>query len=261
MKRPMRPRQILALAGCLLALGLLFSAAQVTGQEQEKFTNLKILPKDISNEKLDDIMRAFSSSLGVRCGYCHAAKDGDARGQLDFASDSKPEKTTARMMMTMSAGINQDQLPKITTKRGDKVEVRCRTCHHGQARPYLIDDLLTASYNAGGIDSLTARYEALRTAYYGTDAFNFGEWMLPQLGQDLAGKDKPQVTVKLAEYNLKYFPQSGNAYLALGQAHMNAGEKDAAEAALKKAAELDPKLQDRVQRMLNRLQQGPPPQK
>jgi tetratricopeptide (TPR) repeat protein len=261
MKRPMRPRQIIALTGCLLALGLLCSAVLVTGQEQEKFTNLKILPKDISNEKLDDIMRAFSSSLGVRCGYCHAAKEGDARGQLDFASDSKPEKTTARVMATMAAGINQDQLPKITTKRADKVEVRCRTCHHGQARPYLIEDLLTASYHAGGLDSLTARYESMRKTYYGTDAFNFGEWMLPQLGMDLAGKDKPQEMIKLAEYNLKWFPQSGNAYLALGQAHATAGEKDAAITAFKKAAELDPTLQDRVQRMLNRLQQGPPPQK
>ena len=34
--------------------------------------------------------------------------------------------------------------------------MQCRTCHRGQPRPVMIEDLLTASWHAGGMDSLAA---------------------------------------------------------------------------------------------------------
>jgi hypothetical protein len=100
-----------------------------------EFKNLKVLPKDISSKKLQQIMvDEFDDGLGVGCGFCHAEQKGSHR--LDYASDAKPEKEIARAMMRMAIKINrkyfQDSRPMI----GDStLVVTCSTCHRGQARP------------------------------------------------------------------------------------------------------------------------------
>jgi hypothetical protein len=223
-------------------------------QVPEKFTNLQVFPKEIGKQELVDAMREISSSLGVRCGYCHAEKEGGPGHEMDWASDALKAKTTARVMMQMTHTINATEIPKITTIHTDRLEVRCRTCHHGLPRPMLIEDVLTGAYQAAGFDSLKTKYEALRKQYYGTDAYNFGERMLPALGEKLAGKDKPQVMVGLAEYNLQWFPDSGIAHLILGQAKGSAGDKEGAVVEVKKAVELDPTLQENANWVLSRLQ-------
>lgn len=37
----------------------------------DKFTNLKVLPKDIGKDDLVTTMRMFARSLGLRCNPCH----------------------------------------------------------------------------------------------------------------------------------------------------------------------------------------------
>ena len=59
---------------------------------EDGFTNLKILPKDISEKELHKVMREYSVSLGVRCGFCHARIADTTKKELDFASDAKDEK-------------------------------------------------------------------------------------------------------------------------------------------------------------------------
>ncbi len=251
-------RPILAAMGVVLVLGALLAAGPARAQLQipDKFTNLKVLPKDISKDDLLETMHSFSIALGVRCNYCHVQEGGNPQGQFDWASDSKPEKSTARVMFQMVQLIDAKELPQITTKRADKVEVQCETCHRGLARPKLIEDVLSESYKAGGFDSLAAKYQSLHKAYYGTDAYNFSDRMLPELGHKLAGKDNPAVAVQLADFNLKWYPDSGMAYLEAGQAHAMAGDKDEAVKDLNKAIELNPALKDNAQRMLQRLQGG-----
>src|SRR5258708_21587545 len=56
--------------------------------------NLKLLKA----EGLMDTMRSFRVALGAKCDTCHV--------QGDFASDEKPEKKTARMMITLTREIN-----------------------------------------------------------------------------------------------------------------------------------------------------------
>lgn len=249
--------RILAVAGIMVCLSAALRLAPARAQDSEKFTNLKVLPKDISKDDLDAVMSGFAHGLGVRCGYCHATKEGSPRGELDFPSDAKPEKTTARVMYKMLQDINKEDLPKITTKHPDRVVVECRTCHHGEPRPFSIEDVLSASYKAGGFDSLTARYDALRKDWYGTDTYNFGDQMLPNLGHRLAGRDHPEVVVQFAEYNVKLFPDSGPAHLSLGQAYAMAGNKDQGNAELDKAQQLDPRLKEIVQRTREHMNLAP----
>ena len=66
------------------------------------YQNLKVLPKDISKEKLDKIMFGFKDALGVKCSYCHAKSQDTTVRHPDFASDEKPEKEIARSMMKMT---------------------------------------------------------------------------------------------------------------------------------------------------------------
>lgn len=106
-----------------VALGL---AAMRPGNGKPK--NLKVLPKDISEDSLFTIMKTFELSLGVKCNFCHIVNE--ASGREDYASDSILVKDECRYMMLMTDSINKKYFyqpgpPKIT----------CFTCHHGQKVP------------------------------------------------------------------------------------------------------------------------------
>ena len=119
----------------LAAVVLVAAMASFTKPDPVKYTNLKVLPKDINSRDLQSIMADdFEDGLGVSCGFCHAnAKDGHG---LDFASDAKPEKEIARSMMRMTLGINNKYLKLKHAKLGDAaLIVSCTTCHKGQPFP------------------------------------------------------------------------------------------------------------------------------
>ncbi len=100
------------------------------------YTNLKILPKDISDEALHSIMREFSISLGVRCGFCHARYTDTTKRGLDFASDAKDEKNIARKMYQMTAYLNANYFNWNKSTRPDTIHyVVCYTCHRGTHEP------------------------------------------------------------------------------------------------------------------------------
>jgi cytochrome c2 len=101
----------------------------------EKFKNLKVLPKDISHEDLDKVMDGYKKALGVKCNFCHAAQ-ADNPKRLDFVSDAKPEKETARMMMRMTSKINKKYFHIKDLQDGKALlAVSCITCHRGNAHP------------------------------------------------------------------------------------------------------------------------------
>jgi hypothetical protein len=119
----------------LLIAGITSIAAIEPTQSKNNFTNLQVLPKDISPQALHHIMAdEFQNGLGVKCNFCHAqAKDSV---HLDFASDEKPEKEIARSMMRMTMDINKKYFEVEHPLIGDSVMViTCITCHHGMPHP------------------------------------------------------------------------------------------------------------------------------
>jgi photosynthetic reaction center cytochrome c subunit len=98
-------------------------------------TNLKVLPKDLTGQQVRDIMEVWEGSLGGHCNTCHAADPKNigpnGRPRLNFADDSKPEKTTARMMFTMMEDINKNYVGKLDSAP----RVTCGTCHRGHLDP------------------------------------------------------------------------------------------------------------------------------
>ena len=102
-----------------------------------KERNLKVLPKDISNANLDSVMDGYTKALNVSCNFCHAESK-TIKGDIDYASDDKPEKEITRMMMKLTAAVNKDYFDyTIVYKAGETMAVSCYTCHDGFPRPEL----------------------------------------------------------------------------------------------------------------------------
>ena len=98
-----------------------------------KPVNLKVLPKDISEVALGKQMKRFEADLGVTCNHCHV--EDPATRKFDYASDENPDKTTARLMITMVQDINNKYLALLGGDRRYAVPVTCGSCHQGQSSP------------------------------------------------------------------------------------------------------------------------------
>src|SRR3954451_15684620 len=92
--------------------------------------NIKVL-NGMPESQLIPVMNFFAASMGRRCNYCHV----NNQGQWDYASDAKPEKTSAREMVKLVMDINK------TTERLKLDPVSCYTCHRGRPSPQSIPAL------------------------------------------------------------------------------------------------------------------------
>jgi hypothetical protein len=95
----------------------------------ETHKNVKVLT-DFPDSQLIPMMNLVAGSLGVKCSFCHVNKN----GQWDYPADDKPEKITAREMLSMTLNINK------TTFKG-RTEVGCFTCHRGRTNPMSVPAL------------------------------------------------------------------------------------------------------------------------
>lgn len=105
-----------------------------TTVEPGEWKNLTVLPKDISKEDLEKVMKGYNKALGVKCSYCHAPAEG--KDGLDFASDAKKEKEFARHMIVMTRKINAENFNWNNDPNPENIQVvTCAMCHHGKASP------------------------------------------------------------------------------------------------------------------------------
>jgi tetratricopeptide (TPR) repeat protein len=211
---------------CVFVFLLLAAAARA--QVPDKFTNLQVLPKDISSKDLMWTMRGFCFSLGVRCEYCHAGKN--------FNSDDLKTKSTARNMLRMVAAINRDYIPK-----ENNIKVDCVTCHHGLSRPRTIQAVLLEEMEKSDVSSAIALYRKLRKETYGSARYDFSETSLNLLSETLVHGGKPKEAAAFMELNLELnSPLSNWAYSDLAMAHIANHEPQKAEADFSKILEGDP---------------------
>ncbi|MEK6304371.1 MAG: photosynthetic reaction center cytochrome c subunit family protein [Acidobacteriota bacterium] len=88
------------------------------GAVGKKLTGLQVL-KGMPEERVTQVMVAFTKALGVECDYCHTD---------DFDAET-PRKQIARYMMTEFSS-------KLVKQDGSAVN--CNSCHQGHARPLAI---------------------------------------------------------------------------------------------------------------------------
>src|SRR6266487_4628102 len=72
---------------------------------EEKYKNLKVLPKKITPETLDKVMDEFEKALGVGCEFCHVKSPADTT-VCDLAGQEDPEKNSGRNIMGSSHKSN-----------------------------------------------------------------------------------------------------------------------------------------------------------
>ncbi|MFT3681556.1 MAG: c-type cytochrome [Ferruginibacter sp.] len=110
-----------------------------TMNKERNFKNLKVLPKDISDQKLDSIMQTYNKALKVSCDFCHSKAKNllltNTGGNLDFAADNEM-KEQARRMIRLTIDINKTYFYFDTTARPEYLNViTCNTCHRGNPYP------------------------------------------------------------------------------------------------------------------------------
>lgn len=124
---------ILTLISCII----IGTSATMPVQDEKKdpqYTNLRVLPKNISSDELKKVMDHYSVSLGVKCNFCHVRNEETKK--MDFANDAKEEKVIARSMMKMTNKLNIKNFGEKKTQYNQAVmEVSCKTCHRGKAHP------------------------------------------------------------------------------------------------------------------------------
>jgi hypothetical protein len=202
----------------LLFTALLVCPSRLASQDTTgAFSNLRVLPRDISRDQLNDAMLDNLLGLGLPrlqgegCLYCHVGNMEQPRSQWDYASDDKPMKLKARAMMAMVQAINTDFLARLATRIDTGYRVTCQTCHAGRSDPRPLPTVIKAAFAAGGIDSAGATYRALRARYFGRDAYDFRIGALGAVAQELADRGEYDGAVALAALERDAYPDSSLA--------------------------------------------------
>jgi photosynthetic reaction center cytochrome c subunit len=99
------------------------AAAQGGPMATAQYKNVKVLT-DVSAAEFDRLQQAITAWVSPKegCAFCHAG--------TDYASDAKPTKAVARVMMQMTRHLNADWKQHMGS-----AGVTCYTCHRGQEVP------------------------------------------------------------------------------------------------------------------------------
>src|SRR5262249_8392569 len=228
----------LHIAGFATAVMISLGTAAAQNQLPE-LTNLQYFPKTTSREELVGIMRGFSFSLGVRSQYCHAGTDGPDLKDMNFASDDKETKRTARVMLRMVDAINQQYIAKVGTNQPARVE--CVTCHHRLSKPITMNALLAETLAKKDLTAAINLYRELREKTLGGGQYDFGETPLNQLTESLLKEQKTKEAAAIMELNVQVnTPPSLWSYSLLAMAHVANKETEKAKADYRKILEMNP---------------------
>lgn len=204
-----------------LALGLTLLGKPTHAQDQDaSFENLHVLPKDISERALNRAMIQNLSGLGLPrrqnqgCLFCHVGDMETPADDWDYASDDKPTKRKARVMMAMVEAINEDHLSQLDDRIDASLKVTCYTCHAGRTDPRPLPDILLTAYEQGGIASTIEKYRSLRARYFGADAYDFRVHVLGGVANRLAALGTFDDALALAAVNNEVYPENPRARAA-----------------------------------------------
>ena len=218
-------------------------AAQAGRFPPDSLINTKVIPRGTPVLQVIGMMRNFTGYLGVRCVYCHVGTEGRPIDEVDFASDEKRTKRTARQMMLMVEEINRrvDTLPE---RADSSLRVTCGTCHRGVSRPVPLSALIQDVAQSAGADSAVRAYRALRQRYYGRDAYDFGEPSLNVAAFRLGRAGKFAEAFGLLDLNEMLFPGSSGMSVFRGNILLMQGDTARAAAAFREAVRRDPENEE-----------------
>ena len=237
--------------------GVVLDPGTADAQIPAEFTNLRFLQEDVSRDSLMNVMRGFSFALNVRCQYCHVGGDGVSFDGVDFASDDDPDKVKARFMLGMVDDLNRTVLPQIAERDDPPVEVGCKTCHRSQPRPILLAQELRMVLDAQGADSAAARYRDLRERVMQFGMYDFGEWEVNVLAEQLEREGREGDAIAIYALNAEFYPTSISIALSSGRLNEAVDDVEAAIRSYERALEIqagNPLARERLEALRGRLQ-------
>lgn len=209
-------------------------------QIPDEFTNLQILDKEIGKGELIGAMRGLTQGLGVRCAHCHVGPD-NLQG-MDFATDDKAAKRTARQMLVMVDKINGEllaDLPGVAEDGRARAEVvSCFTCHRGMTQPprEIVAELL----RAGGAEAAVDRFQELESAHENAGKYDLRPEALFRLARTFAEQQKTDEARGVIAALAELAPDFADGFALLAQLELQAGNLGPARSALEKALTIDP---------------------
>ncbi len=224
----MKKKLLLALT-CVAGVTGAVIVARAQNSTDSKYTNLQVLPADISESELIDIMLENLHGLGLPrragegCLVCHEGDLKTPRSEWDYASDAKPMKEKARTMMAMVKAINEEHLPQLPSRIDPTFEVSCTTCHAGRLDPRPLPTVLWETYERDGIDATTQQYRALRDRYFGRDSYDFRLGVLRNIALRMADQGAMEDAITLARTSVDVHPDETfpkQAWIALQLEHI-----------------------------------------
>jgi hypothetical protein len=231
----------LRIALLVLAVPTTELTAQAPGKwPPDSLVNVSFFAKTTPVVQVWGAMRNLSSALGVECTFCHVGQQGAELAQIDFASDQKRNKLVARQMLRMVQEVNR-RIDSIPERPSPPVAVSCATCHRGVSRPVPLVNIITEIASASGADSALRAYQALRQRYYGSDAYDFGEFSLNGAAFRTARAGKIDDAFALLRYNEQLYPNTAALSIIRGNIYLMRADTSSAEAGFREAIRRDPK--------------------
>ena len=249
--RSRRLGRLVVAAAASLAVALPGTAA---AQIPDTFSNLEVLPADVSRSELVGVMRGFAFALGVRCNYCHVGDDPNDLAGYDFASDEKEPKRIARQMMRMRRDVNERVLA--ATGRERPVEVGCATCHRGLPRPIALSDEILGVVREEGAEAAERRYRELRAQYFGRAAYDFGQGELNRVTETLTRDGDHDAALVMIALNVEHHPEEAYPLMLQAQTRLAAGDREGAIESAEAAVALEPE-NEFYRAQLERLRREP----
>ena len=223
-----------------MAAGVVLRPDSSEAQIPDEFQNLRFLPEDISRDSLMTVMRGFWFALNVRCQYCHVGGDGVSFEDVEFHKDDDPNKRKARFMLRMVDNLNKSVLPLVPERDDPPIEIGCKTCYRGQPRPVLLSQELRTVLDEHGADSAAARYRDLKERVVEFGRYDFGEWEVNVLAEQLEREGRPRDAIAIYELNAEHYPNSTSIALSLGRLYEAVDEPGAAIRSYERVLEIRP---------------------
>jgi len=221
------------------ALCVCASAAQAQGKfPPDSLVNTKVIPHSTPPIQVIGMMRNFAIDLGVRCQFCHVGEEGRPLDQFNIATDEKRTKLVARQMMLMVQEVNR-RVDSVPGHQPEDPQVTCATCHRGVSKPMPLFAVIVAADNAGGADSATRAYRAIRQRYYGSGAYDFSEGQLNTAAFRLGRANKVDDALALLALNEEFYPKSSGMYVFRGNVLLMKADTAGAERAYREAIRRD----------------------
>jgi len=224
----------------LILLSLLLLSGPARAGLFDDAKNLKVLSEDTTAEELRATMRSISTGTGNRCSACHVGEVEADLSTYDFSLDDKEKKAKARKMITLTQEINAALVNAFPDAEEPLLTITCATCHRGQSKPEMIQDILIRSLHEDGLEQSLSKYRELRERYYGGYSFDFSERMLMRLAETVGSNDRLDAALAYINLNLEYFPESSRSYVLRAQIRTEQGEIPAARQDYEKALQIEP---------------------